>query len=569
MTKSKKRNSVARNANLWDPRDRIHLLAWLDYCIRRGINFEASVVDHLQATTGKTFSWKQVKSKLNSTWKNWGHEDSKLSDIYSRGSSCLKSLLDKEREEIAEVIGHLEQSSAPYRLRNTPSHAAASPPPMASVITIPGPAPNISVPVRGISESQDQLPVELERDLGEKAKQLVEKDSKIMAQENRILSLETRLSSLSKDHDELQHCIRATGAHERDPDLLRKLQYENSILQQRLVVSQNIQKDTASIEGDDLGLTDAEIRRDLDVIERRIAEACSSLGNWESPVMDIQVQPEQFPYVESLLQKACGLKIHQLRQFSLDMDIQKLQLLQSIAAASVCISAFESGFPEFLAKDSLLDKYRELILTQGGIVALRNLDLLAHKSLISEHYFDLDIIMSKSKELASLLSNTLAPFLTPSSPVIGDSEVTDEDVLEPDFFAVVPAAESFPEVFARALRLKSKLFLSQKRYQFIFPQPGDEFSPETMKENGQSYDEYVERDKRNRVHGVPNNRQRVILCLFPSLYSYSLPAAGEGRATKTDAEDVVVNYQNFSLDSALSSTQQPSLVAKAIVLISK
>src|SRR4051812_14945311 len=114
------------------------------------------------------------------------------------------------------------------------------------------------------------------------------------------------------------------------------------------------------------------------------------------------------------------------------------------------------------------------------------MDLVAHKFLMSESAFDSGFVMIKSKELANLLSETLEPFLTEGSKFqndsatfheIGDSE--DETSVN-DYWKVVSAIESFPEVFAQALRLKAKLFLNPKRYQFIFPQPNDEYDPKTM-----------------------------------------------------------------------------------------
>lgn len=467
------------------------------------------------------------------------------------------------------------------------------------------PSQNIGALTPWPAESRESLPNKrLEQDLKEKERQLAEKDSKIAAQESRIFSLATQLASLSKEHDELRHCIRAAGAHQRDPALLEKLQYENSILMGRLATLQRIQKDADSVEDNSLGRVESEVRGELRIIERRIAEACSSLGNWDSPLVNIEVEKSTSAYLESLVTRVCGRGIDQIQQFALDASIQKLDFLQSIAAASICISAFESDFPEFLGMDFLLGKYREVILAQGwprttperfypflganeltgGTTALRNMDLLAHKSLVSEPYFDSDVVMARSKELATLLSTTLAPFLTPNPPATGanpgnpsNTHESEQDIFESGFFTVIPATESFPESFAQALRLKSSLFLSEKQYQLFFPQPGDAIDAETMSESGRDFEAHQYKRRRRWSKGEKSQalshtnaqvgRKRVKLCLFPGLRSWPRKAGDGDWAMRLGAEEIVVNYRNFSARGEPSSTHDPELVAKAIVLV--
>ncbi len=77
--------------------------------------------------------------------------------------------------------------------------------------------------------------------------------------------------------------------------------------------------------------------------------------------------------------------------------------------------------------------------------------------------------------------------------------------------------------------------------------------------------------KRGRTRAAGDTRthqRRIMLCLFPGLYSYS-PEAGTERELRPEVRNAVMTYDIFSVDKEMSSMQNLTVVAQAVVILSK
>ncbi len=183
------------------------------------------------------------------------------------------------------------------------------------------------------------------------------------AQKNRILSLEVELSHLRKEYETMSNRVNEElqGDTPRRSSLLQEIAHLKDM--QSLFNRNRANK--MKLEMGTLCLTDSDIRDALRIIERRITDACIPMVPLFSPPGDVQFELSKAEYVGSLIRRISGMATNQFVEFVQENGLEKEVLLRSIAAASVCVFALESDFPNFLAKDALLEKYRELILTEG------------------------------------------------------------------------------------------------------------------------------------------------------------------------------------------------------------
>ncbi|KAK8073198.1 hypothetical protein PG994_004097 [Apiospora phragmitis] len=98
--KATKKGRKAPNRTIWDIfKDEVPLLAWLDYCIQHGVDFDSTVVDHLRTYANKEVRLGQVDGKLKSLFGTWGH-CKKFDEFKHRQGSPAIGLSDIEREAV-------------------------------------------------------------------------------------------------------------------------------------------------------------------------------------------------------------------------------------------------------------------------------------------------------------------------------------------------------------------------------------------------------------------------------------------------------------------------------------
>ncbi|XMA20357.1 hypothetical protein WAI453_013148 [Rhynchosporium graminicola] len=89
---------------IWFDKHNVAFLAWLDYTLEKGIEFDATIVDHLVRATGNTFSSSQVKDRMGrfvrEERKNTNGRHASVSTLREKGSRCLHSLNEEHRKEV-------------------------------------------------------------------------------------------------------------------------------------------------------------------------------------------------------------------------------------------------------------------------------------------------------------------------------------------------------------------------------------------------------------------------------------------------------------------------------------
>ena len=111
-------------ANIWIPSDLVLLIAWLEFCLQNGIDFETTIIKLLRESrkrqTGRQypFTWKQVKDKLIDLARK--DKDSKrsvkdyprLDEILLKGSACFPQHARELQLQIDVAVEQFQESHA-------------------------------------------------------------------------------------------------------------------------------------------------------------------------------------------------------------------------------------------------------------------------------------------------------------------------------------------------------------------------------------------------------------------------------------------------------------------------
>ncbi|KAH7165158.1 hypothetical protein EDB81DRAFT_753941 [Dactylonectria macrodidyma] len=231
-------------------------------------------------------------------------------------------------------------------------------------------------------------------------------------------------------------------------------------------------------------------------------------------------------------------------------------------AAGIFELVFKPVFPEIQALDSpLLNQYRKHILTKDRKEALRQLDLIALKSITSEEHFETEVIPDKAKSLAEFILPGLQFFLLPESRNIDHSSIQHKQEIS--------AVAQLQNTLCQALYLKVELALSNTGFKFIFFKPGDPFDANSMQ-----WDSSQAGSSRNSGQGmqssllsVKNSEKNACIkpCLLPALYA--LPSQKAHEKLGDSALHFATSYNKCVTEAAPEDLESLSLVAKAVVLV--
>ncbi|XXG98241.1 hypothetical protein Hte_004564 [Hypoxylon texense] len=561
-----KRTKKARAANKgvakWDNEDELHLVAWLDHCIQSKRKFDATITAHMRATTQKDFTQKQCTDKVKRLWINYGRDRTKVSDVWRKGSSILDS------DNLFPGLKPRRSPSNPLDLAfEVPNTDASSTEleeegekPVLRDDTLNGSSCAVFQRSIGV-QHDDGILASLTTEIERHTRLVAEKEAVVKEQQRRILCLETDLSDTRRYYDKLLQRLHNRNDPLYNPEFLYKLQNDNSVLKRLLEDIRESQSDGLRIKADGLGPTTSATRDELDWLEDRIAKACSAFGCSTSTIEPL---PEAPARLRELIARVSGMTIQQFNAHMASTAISGRSLFRSLAAALICELAFEPSFPEPLDVGSLLlYEYREQVLIQGDHSSLENLDLLAHKSLSSNPYFVAKVIPEKARSLALEVFQLLVQW---NSHGTQDQSL----YLGPEG----PREELFQPIFARALAMKMHLLLSKSYYTLVFPAPGTNFNPATMRRHTSKYEGYATQPSRQQMDldGPPvepkKEEELIKLCLFPALYAYhKRPSQESSHPQKIDVEKHVVNYRNFFVDDDELISGEPVVISKAIVLL--
>jgi hypothetical protein len=116
----------------WTSFDMTTLIAWLDFCLSRKVDFEKTIIQQLKESrkqhTGRefTFTIKQVSDKLIDLSRKDTESDGKtyprLPEILSKGSVCFSGLAKELGQEVAGAIKQLEASYASSQPQTPRAH---------------------------------------------------------------------------------------------------------------------------------------------------------------------------------------------------------------------------------------------------------------------------------------------------------------------------------------------------------------------------------------------------------------------------------------------------------------
>lgn len=93
----------------WHDSELVGLVAWVDICKKRKLDFDGTVVDHLRNITkenvgdGHEFNLSAIKGKLVRS-QDLGSEQLPANQILAKGSSCFRNFVSEHRDAFKEAI---------------------------------------------------------------------------------------------------------------------------------------------------------------------------------------------------------------------------------------------------------------------------------------------------------------------------------------------------------------------------------------------------------------------------------------------------------------------------------
>lgn len=213
-----------------------------------------------------------------------------------------------------------------------------------------------------------------------------------------------------------------------------------------------------------------------------------------------------------------------------------------LVASALCKWVFESDFESTIAKAStLLSMYRQHISSLDGDNALRNVDIAANKLLFGSDYYLNHVIPARAKELASRLSDALAPLIPGKFPRQSTERfhTWGEDGEES-----VRREKRLTDIFSRALRLKGDLLSSTGLFFFVIFPRGTDFDKKLMIAETKHGDRAV----------IPSNTEAIQACILPAIYLHKCPREG------------IVDYK-LKIMSEYPKESDAFLITRAIVVL--
>jgi hypothetical protein len=180
-------------------------------------------------------------------------------------------------------------------------------------------------------------------------------------------------------------------------------------------------------------------------------------------------------------------------------------------------------------------------MTADGTIALRNVDIAATKLLFDSDYYLNHVIPARAKELASMLSDALAPLI----PKVGGLPRRPTEKFHTwgeEGQESVRREKRFVDIFKLALRLKGDLLASTGSFSFVLYPHGTDFDKDSM----------IAETKHGDSPVMSSNTEPIQACLLPAIYVHTHPRQG------------VVDYK---LEIQSKCPQESVLISKAIAVL--
>lgn len=146
---------------------------------------------------------------------------------------------------------------------------------------------------------------------------------------------------------------------------------------------------------------------------------------------------------------------------------------------------------------------------------MRNVDIAANRLFFDSDYYLNHALPARAKELASMLSDALAPLIPNTKDIPRHSQDSfhtwGEGVKESS-----RREKRFIDIFKRALRLKGDLLSSTGLFSLVLYPPGTFFDKASM----------IAETKHGDSAAMPSNAEPIQACLLPAIYLRKTPRQG-------------------------------------------
>ncbi|CZR65044.1 uncharacterized protein PAC_14944 [Phialocephala subalpina] len=469
----------------WHPPITIAVLAWLDFCNQHGLDFNQTVVKHLEVFTQTEFTIQQVMTHVDTFIRKERRNDPEKAvsraKVRERGSSCLRALSQPIRKGIREALVEYQN----FYQDMLPAHESRA--------VSMGP---VSGKQTALSMTQDT-----------------------QRRERPTSSLQIPSESVpSQKHQESHSMGRSKsledGATRRTEDTLPKPRTNHSTLIQnkepKPVDTAQLEAEITRLEAQNLSLR-RQWRTQVGELETREATRKAAEEKQQAEIQHLkdacrERERARWGNLEEELFKgldAIGTELQSvLRDYSLavsltspmvrtDSDLDLLlrstisgvsnttepkgllaghlsnwgesMVVRGLAAVAIRDWVSDSDFPN-RGKSEILEEYRKIISKCGGLTSLRNLELAAHHALTNSKYFNDCILPRKAGEYADRLSMALAPIFTQvdASPLNGTFASWGQENAKSE-----SRRFRFRGIFKAALKLKAATVLTEETYELV------------------------------------------------------------------------------------------------------
>ncbi|KAJ4267096.1 hypothetical protein NW762_003194 [Fusarium torreyae] len=195
--------SKPRNPQFWKNTERLHILAYLNWCVQYGERCLPTAACYMKKATGREFSERQIRDKLHREWEKWGKCD-EFNDLFDQGTAGFEPLREEDRQLFQHILAGMDPP------REDESELSTVPSPEGSDIEL-----NLTPT---IPDSEDEMSLDNPEPLQDPVTEpiLREVEAELLKQKGYVFTLRNRLSEVQREVEDLRHCDRAANSEQFD-----------------------------------------------------------------------------------------------------------------------------------------------------------------------------------------------------------------------------------------------------------------------------------------------------------------------------------------------------------------
>ncbi|KAG5655382.1 hypothetical protein KAF25_006885, partial [Fusarium avenaceum] len=368
-------------------------------------------------------------------------------------------------------------------------------------------------------------------------------EAEISRQNGYVLTLLNRLSEARKEIQELHRINRAAGPTQVT---VTELQEKISRLTDKLVAHDTFLRNLNALQTNSLAFSGKPAREELKLLYNDTNNTSQLICQMGAHGRQVQQSSDIPEHAKSWVELLYDGEFGSLLEYSEVEGIATAKLVSAFLMAGIFKLVMEPVFSSVSAmRSSLLDQYRRHISNQCGSGALRQLDLVAANSLLSNEEVRDEVVSETARWLTTIILPSLNTFLPLESQDM--SQRLPLTGIETDVLMYLE------ETVSRALSIKIEAMPSSRRFRRIFFRSGMKFDADTMR-----YDE-------SQSSSLSSRGQIVKLCLLPAVF---LESAETGDLDHGDDESPLAPiYGDCFTEAAIYEIDSLALVSKAVVLV--